>query len=276
MQPVHSTDIDTQMSTPKRFPSQSFAPFFDTTVLTRVPAWAACWASTVCQARVIPILSTRGITFPQVVVVAADMCCGRMYSPEWVVFPKFKSIQSLANQNLHATYQFSSRLQKFYATKARQKIFAKIRPCVAGGSNRWRPKNARVAQSRQSAQPILLPNHVEQNLCIALRSVPVGEGWYQVWNESLRLWDSWLELDNLHRYGHLHLESKCHSSQSPISMFIPKLLLRLLWFFRRTAALFRQIRTFPQLFRFCSDLGNSDKLWGIQCWRVADGKDESW
>jgi len=40
-------------------------------------------------------------------------------------------------------------------------------------------------------------------------------------------------------------------------VFIPKLLLRLLWFFRRTAALFRQIRTFPQLFRFCSDLGNS-------------------
>ena len=38
--------------------------------------------------------------------------------------------------------------------------------------------------------------------------------------------------------------------------FIPKLYLRLLWFFRRTAALFRQIRTFPQLFRFCSDLGN--------------------
>jgi len=30
--------------------------------------------------------------------------------------------------------------------------------------------------------------------------------------------------------------------------FIPKLLLRLLWFFRRTAALFRQIRTFPQFF----------------------------
>jgi len=30
----------------------------------------------------------------------------------------------------------------------------------------------------------------------------------------------------------------------------------LLWFFQRTAALFRQIRTFPQLFRFCSDLGN--------------------
>jgi len=39
--------------------------------------------------------------------------------------------------------------------------------------------------------------------------------------------------------------------------FTPKLLLRLIWFFRRTAALFRQIRTFPQLFRFCSDLGNS-------------------
>ena len=39
-------------------------------------------------------------------------------------------------------------------------------------------------------------------------------------------------------------------------MFIPKLLLRLLWFFRRTASLFRQTRTFPQLFRFCSDLSN--------------------
>ena len=38
--------------------------------------------------------------------------------------------------------------------------------------------------------------------------------------------------------------------------FIPKLYLRLLWFFRRTAALSRQIRTFPQLFRFCSDFGN--------------------
>jgi len=39
--------------------------------------------------------------------------------------------------------------------------------------------------------------------------------------------------------------------------FIPKLLLRLLRFFWRTAALFRQIRTFPLLFRFCSDSGNS-------------------
>jgi len=39
--------------------------------------------------------------------------------------------------------------------------------------------------------------------------------------------------------------------------FIPKLLLRLIWFFRRTAAHFRQIRTFLQIFRFCSDLGNS-------------------
>ena len=37
---------------------------------------------------------------------------------------------------------------------------------------------------------------------------------------------------------------------------IPKLLLRLLWFFRRSEALFRQIGTFPKLFRFCSDLGN--------------------
>jgi len=43
-------------------------------------------------------------------------------------------------------------------------------------------------------------------------------------------------------------------SRRPI--LIPKLCLRLLWFFRRTAALSRQIRTFPQLFRFCSDLGN--------------------
>ena len=32
-----------------------------------------------------------------------------------------------------------------------------------------------------------------------------------------------------------------------------KLLFRLLWVFQRTVALFRQIRTFPQLFRFCSD-----------------------
>ena len=43
--------------------------------------------------------------------------------------------------------------------------------------------------------------------------------------------------------------------QSP-GPFIPKLFLRLLWFSRRTVALFSQIRTFPQLFRFCSDLGN--------------------
>jgi len=42
-----------------------------------------------------------------------------------------------------------------------------------------------------------------------------------------------------------------HASSPPCSQrdtFIPKLYLRLLWFFRRTAALFRQIRTFPQLF----------------------------
>jgi len=38
--------------------------------------------------------------------------------------------------------------------------------------------------------------------------------------------------------------------------FIPKLLFRLLWLFRQTAAFCRQIRTFPQLFRFCSALGN--------------------
>ena len=39
---------------------------------------------------------------------------------------------------------------------------------------------------------------------------------------------------------------------------IPQLYLRLLWFFGRTDILFRQIRTFPQLFRFCSDLGNPE------------------
>ena len=49
---------------------------------------------------------------------------------------------------------------------------------------------------------------------------------------------------------------------SACKSFIPKLFLRLLWFFRRTAALFRQIRTFPQLFRFCSDpLNNSADLY---------------
>jgi len=31
----------------------------------------------------------------------------------------------------------------------------------------------------------------------------------------------------------------------------------MVWFFRKTAVLFHQIRTFPQLFRFWSDLGNS-------------------
>jgi len=59
--------------------------------------------------------------------------------------------------------------------------------------------------------------------------------------------------------------------------FIRKLLLRLLWFFRRTAALFRQIRTFPQLFRFESILGNSG-IWAYptNCEIFnADGKDES-
>ena len=39
--------------------------------------------------------------------------------------------------------------------------------------------------------------------------------------------------------------------------FIQNSLLRLLWIFRRTGTLFRQIRKFPQLFRYCSDLGNS-------------------
>ena len=51
-----------------------------------------------------------------------------------------------------------------------------------------------------------------------------------------------------------HMLSVLHAAEA--LNFIPKLYLRLLWFFRRTAALFCQIRTFPQLFRFCSDLGN--------------------
>jgi len=58
---------------------------------------------------------------------------------------------------------------------------------------------------------------------------------------------------------------------------IPKLLLRLLWFFRRTAALSRQICTFPQLFRFESILGNSG-IWAYStnCEKFnADEGDES-
>ena len=49
---------------------------------------------------------------------------------------------------------------------------------------------------------------------------------------------------------------------SASSTFIPKLFLRLLWLFSRSASLFRQNSGFPQLFRFCSDLGNPgiDKL----------------
>jgi len=47
-----------------------------------------------------------------------------------------------------------------------------------------------------------------------------------------------------------------HGGTSEVRL-IPKILSRLLWFLRRTAALLRQIRTFPQLFRFCSDFGNS-------------------
>jgi len=49
---------------------------------------------------------------------------------------------------------------------------------------------------------------------------------------------------------------KSSKADGGLTRLIPKLLLRLLWFFRRTAALFRQLRTFSQLFRFCSDLGN--------------------
>ena len=44
------------------------------------------------------------------------------------------------------------------------------------------------------------------------------------------------------QHGCARSEQKHDSAQST---FIPKLYLRLLWFFRRTAALFRQIRTFP-------------------------------
>jgi len=54
--------------------------------------------------------------------------------------------------------------------------------------------------------------------------------------QSFKIWEFWWEF-----WG--------------IETFIPKLLVRLLWFFRRTAALFRQIRTFPQLFRFFFSFG---------------------
>ena len=54
---------------------------------------------------------------------------------------------------------------------------------------------------------------------------------------------------------HHHYYSRISRLDSRTKL-IPKLFLRLLWFFRRTVALFRQIRTFPQFFRFCSDLGN--------------------
>jgi len=58
---------------------------------------------------------------------------------------------------------------------------------------------------------------------------------------------------------------------------ILQLLLRLLWSLRRTAALFRQIRTFPQLFCFESILGNSG-IWAYptNCEIFnADERDES-
>ena len=68
-------------------------------------------------------------------------------------------------------------------------------------------------------------------------------------------------------HAHKHIQTHAHKTHTrsthfpytkPVMLdtFIPKLFLTLLWFFRRTAALFRQIRTFPQLFPFCSDLGN--------------------
>ena len=44
----------------------------------------------------------------------------------------------------------------------------------------------------------------------------------------------------------------------------PKTSIRLPWFFRRPEALFRQIRTFPQLFRFFLRFGNS----GIRNFRI--------
>jgi len=62
---------------------------------------------------------------------------------------------------------------------------------------------------------------------------------------------------NVYVYVCVHVCTYIYHPDCNNGIFIPKLYLRLLWFFRRTAALFRQIRTFPQLFRFCSDLGNS-------------------
>ena len=69
-------------------------------------------------------------------------------------------------------------------------------------------------------------------------------------------------LENLIGPSYLELRSSPHSQGSDphtnkLYTFIPNLLLRLLCFFRRTAALFRQIRTFPQLFWILLRFGES-------------------
>jgi len=95
----------------------------------------------------------------------------------------------------------------------------------------------------------------------------------------------WLSVDEILK-GHSGKKEKTHCVMELRSpgpehswyKFIPKLLLRLLWFFRRAAALFRQFARFRNFFEFAQIWGilESDKLWEIQCWRVAEGKDESW
>ena len=75
--------------------------------------------------------------------------------------------------------------------------------------------------------------------------------------------------------GSLRQDSKCCVPKTPAAdsslvlrvsppdpRLIPKLFLRLLWLFWRSESLFRQNRGFPQLFRFCSDLGNPG-IWQI-------------
>jgi len=75
----------------------------------------------------------------------------------------------------------------------------------------------------------------------------LSDRWRQPMPVSLSLWSA------LFKYKWWIVWQQNHPKTH--SKIIPKLLLRLLWFFRRTAALFRQIRTFPQLFRFFLSFG---------------------
>ena len=91
---------------------------------------------------------------------------------------------------------------------------------------------------------------------------------FHLHNPPLRLW----------ALGSVWVRTSFEVDRGLFDGFIPQLLLRFLWFFRQTADLFRQIRTFPHLFDCAQIWGilESDKLWEIQCWQVAYGKHESW